>query len=437
MIRWIQSLKPLQALIYGYLAILISGFLLLCLPIFHTCPVNAIDNLFTATSAISTTGLATISIAEHYNIGGEIVLLILVQIGGLGYMSIGSFIVLMQRKRLSLNNSELVRYDFSLPDKFNVRIFIRDLIITAVSIEIIGSILLAIIFRQAGEVDYIWKGIFHSISAFCTAGFSLFPDSLEAYSGSFALNAVVGVLSISGALGFIVFTDIFEKISGKKESITFTSRIIIRFTFAGILLGGFIIFLSDPGIAAFTPEKRILVAFFQSIAAFTTVGFNTYPIAAITHAPLFIVLLLMVIGASPSGTGGGMKSTTVTALFAQLQSTFKGKTDVTYLNKRIPEHRVRMATSNFFFYVIIICTGTYLLLLVQPQDTFNVFFEAVSALGTVGLSAGVTSELTNIGKIIIMLMMFLGRIGPLTFGMVLFGAADDEDAAIEEEDLAI
>lgn len=437
MIRWIQSLKPLQALIYGYMAILVFGFLLLCLPIFHTNSVSAIDNLFIATSAISTTGLSPINIAEHYNIFGEIVLLLLVQIGGLGYMSIGSFIVLMQHKRLSLKNAQLIRYDFSLPDKFSVRTFVRDLIITALSIELIGAILLAIIFRQSGETDFIWKGVFHSISAFCTAGFSLFPDSLESYSGNFSLNAVISTLSIAGALGFIVFTDIFEQISGKKERTTFTSRIIVRFTFGGILLGGFIIFLSDPSIAAFTPEKRIMVAFFQSIAAFTTVGFNTYPIQIIAHAPLFIVLILMVIGASPSGTGGGMKSTTVTALFAQLKSTFRGKNEVIFLNKRIPEHRIRMATSNFFFYVIVICTGTYLLLLVQTQDTFNVFFEAVSALGTVGLSTGVTSELTNIGKIIIMLMMFLGRIGPLTFGIALFRPDEDEDAAIKEEDVAI
>ncbi|MFK7947279.1 MAG: potassium transporter TrkG [Saprospiraceae bacterium] len=172
------------------------------------------------------------------------------------------------------------------------------------------------------------------------------------------------------------------------------------------------------------------------MTAFTTVGFNSYDISIIEAAPLFFMLLLMVIGASPSGTGGGMKSTTLTALYAQLKSTFRGKNDVVYMHRKIPEHRVRMATSNFFFYVIIICIGTYLLLLIQPQDSFAVLFEAVSALGTVGLSMDVTSELTNLGKIIIAIMMFLGRVGALSFGIALF-SPNLEEGEIKEEDIAI
>ncbi|MEZ4849562.1 MAG: potassium transporter TrkG [Bacteroidia bacterium] len=435
MLTWFKSLQPLQLLTYGYFSLLLIGFLILSIPVFHVSSITTIDNLFISTSALSTTGLATINIAEKYNWGGQLIILLMIQIGGLGYMSIGSFVVMLKRRKLSGMNKDLVRYDFGLPEDFKVKVFIRDLVITTVAVELIGAIFLSLIFWWNGESAYIWKGIFHSISAFCTAGFSIFSDGLEGYRDNFYLNTVISLLSIGGALGFIVFTDLFEKFSGKKQKITFTSRIIIRFTFLGILLGASILFLTDSTISQLPPENRILVSLFQSMTAFTTVGFNTHPIGEIAHAPLFFILLLMVVGASPAGTGGGMKSTTITALYAQLKSTFRGDQDAIYMNRKIPEHRVRMATSNFFFYVIVIFIGTFLLLLIQPQNTFAVLFEAVSALGTVGISTGITPDLTILGKVFVIALMFLGRIGPLSFGMALFSPKDEEE--LKEEDLAI
>lgn len=434
--HFVKTLKPLQLLMYGYLVILFVGFGLLCLPFFQTTSIRVIDNLFIATSALSTTGLATVSIPESYNLGGQIVILLLVQIGGLGYMSIGSFIVLLTRRKLTEMNFELINYDFSLPEHFEVRSFIRDMVIVTLVIELIGAILLAFIFWNAGENNAVWNGIFHSISAFCTAGLSLFPDSFVGYRDHFFLNFVISFLSIAGALGFIVFTDLFERFSGRKEKITLTSKIIIHFTFWGILLGAAVLFLSDLSIANLAPEKRLLASLFQSVAAFTTVGFNSYNISNISSGPLFFMLLLMIIGASPSGTGGGMKSTTVTTLYAQLKSTFRGTQDIIYMHCKIPEHRIRLATSNFFFYVLVVCLGTYSLLLVQPQDKFEVLFEAVSALGTVGLSTGITSDLSVLGKIIVMILMFLGRVGPLSFGMILFHS-NYQEPKIKEEDVAI
>lgn len=434
--KWLSSLKPLQLLIYGYFIILIFGFILLSLPIFQTTDISSLDHLFIATSALSTTGLATVGITDVYNVGGQIIILLLIQLGGLGYMSLGSFFVLIRKRKLSKANTDLIRYDFSLPDNFSVTDFIKNLILFTLLIEIIGALLLSWIFYNNGVANPLWSGIFHSISAFCTAGFSLFSDGFEGYRNDFGLNAVISILSIAGALGFIVFTDIFFRMSGQKQQITFTSRIIIRFTFTGILLGTAVLFLSDANISALPSEEGLMVAFFQSMTAFTTVGFNTYSIGAITAAPLFFMVLLMIIGASPSGTGGGMKSTTFTALYAQLNSTFRGDKDAIYMNRKIPEHRVRMATSNFFFYVMVICFGTYLLLLVEEHDTFSVLFEAVSALGTVGISMGITGDLSVMGKIFIIILMFLGRIGPLSLGIVLF-SPDFESEELKEEDLAI
>lgn len=435
--KFFSSLNPLQLLIYGYVGILVIGFILLRLPFMRTTPIASLDDLFTATSALSTTGLATLDVSADYSFWGQLVILLLIQIGGLGYMSLGSFFVLMRRRKLSTINSELLKYDFSLPENFNVLSFIKSMVFFTIGIEAVGAILLMFIFSGAGETGVIWKGIFHSISAFCTAGFSLFSDGFVRFDGNFALNAVISVLAISGALGFIVFTDLFQRAKGSKPAITYTSRIILRFTFLGILLGTAILFLSDGNIADMPPEKGLMVAFFQSMTAFTTVGFNTYDIGAITHAPLFSVILLMIIGASPSGTGGGMKSTTFTALYAQLKSTFRGDDKVLYMNRIIPPHKVMMATSNFFFYVLTICVATYLLLLTEEADMYKILFESVSALGTVGLSTGITGSLSALGKILIIFMMFLGRIGPLSFGMVVFSPSESTKVKAEMEDLAI
>jgi trk system potassium uptake protein TrkH len=435
--KFLSSLNPLQLLIYGYAVILILGFALLRLPFMRTTSISSLDDLFTTTSALSTTGLATVDVSQSYTFWGQLVILILIQIGGLGYMSLGSFFVLIRQRKLSNINSELLKYDFSLPENFSVLHFIRSMVFFTIGIELIGALVLMLIFWQAGETGVVWKGIFHSISAFCTAGFSLFSDSFMGYANNFALNAVIAVLSISGALGFIVFTDLFERASGRKQRITFTSRIIIRFTFLGILAGAVVLFLSDTNIAAMPPEEGLMIALFQSMTAFTTVGFNTYEIGAILPAPMFFVLLLMIVGASPSGTGGGMKSTTFTALYAQLKSTFRGDAKAVYMNRTIPDHKVAMATSNFFFYVLTICIGTYLLLLVQEQPVMDVLFEAISALGTVGISTGITGDLTVLGKLMITMMMFLGRIGPLSFGMVLFHPSQDLAQKGQVEDLAI
>lgn len=433
--RWIQHLKPLQLLIYGYLLLLIIGFLLLCLPIFHQSSIPTIDNLFVAASALSTTGLTTHSIADQYTFSGQIFILVLTQIGGLGYMSIGSFIILMQNKSLSFLSSEMVKYDFSLNESYNIFLFIRNLILFTIIIEIIGAVFLAIIFYLEGYEEFIWLGIFHSISAFCTAGFSLFPNSFEQFYDNFYLNGVLGFLSMAGALGFIVITDFYQMAIGQKEKISFTSKVILHFTFFVLLWSTVILFLSDSNIAEYKPEERLYLALFQSMASFTTVGFNTYPIADIEDGPLFFMLILMFIGASPSGTGGGMKSTTITALYAQLKSTFNKKKEVVYMQRKIPEHKLKMATSKFFFYIIVICICTFLLLLLEDLNIFDLLFEAVSAIGTVGLSTGITSELSNLGKLIIVVLMFLGRVGPLSFGLVLFSPEEKEQ--IVEEDIAL
>ncbi len=431
------GLPPIQFLVYGYLTVLIVGFALLNLPIAQRTEIASLDHLFTATSALSTTGLATVSVEHDYSLLGEIIVLLLIQIGGLGYMSMGSFVVLLRKRELSNRSSTLLAHDFSLPQGFDLQRFTRQLVVYSLSVELVGAACLYWVFAEAGTENPLWAAIFHSISAFCTAGFSTFDTGLEAFRDNFWLNLVISVLSLLGALGFIVAVDFFARIGPERRPLTYTSRIILRFTGLSLLAGTVILYHADAGISGLEPESGILAAWFQSMSAMTTVGFNTVPIGGLGSAATWLVMLLMVVGASPSGTGGGLKSTTFTALWAQLKSTLRGRERATHMGRIIPGHRMRLAVSKFFFYVLVVCIGTFLLLLLEGgDDPFVVFFEALSALGTVGLSAGLTGALSPLGKLVVCALMFLGRIGPLSAGLALFG---DEglDLVPEEEDLAV
>ena len=436
-----KHFKPSQYLILGYFGAMILGFLLLSLPFLHSETINGIDNFFTAVSAVSTTGLVTIDVASSYNFAGELLIILLIQIGGIGYMSLGSFLVLNRNKRISRLSLELIKSDFSLPDGFSALHFIKNVVWFCLSIELIGAIFLYLIFISEGVSNPAWNAIFHSISAFCTAGFSLLNSSFEGLSDNFYLNMVVTLLSISGAVGFIVFSDIYERLTGRKDRITFTSKIILSFTFTVIGIGFILLLISESVFSTVPQEHAVLLSLFQSMTALTTVGFNSYPIGQLSSQGLIIITVLMLIGASPSGTGGGIKSTTITALWAIMMSTLKGEREVTFRGRLIPGNRLRVAIGSFFFYILVLITGIFLLMLTETGAMYPIIFEATSALGTVGLSMGLTGELSTLGKWIVIFLMFLGRIGPISLGITLLGgdeeSSEDEDSEIIEEDLAI
>ena len=430
----VKQLQPLQLLLLGYLSVVLLGTLILSLPICQINDISFLDNLFTSTSAVSTTGLVTKSLSDDYTLLGRIIIILMIQIGGIGFMSVASFVVIGQGRKLTMSNVEMVKNDFSLPEGFVVEDFIRNVVVFSLIIEFLGALALFPSFFHLGFWNAVWYSIFHSISAFCTAGFGLFNNSFESYRDNFSLNFTIAVLSYMGAIGFIVFTDIWDFIKGKKTRVTYTTEIILKFTLILSIFGTFLIFITEPSIKDLPSEHRLLSAFFQSMTAMTTVGFNTVPIGGLTHSAFFLVILLMIVGASPSGTGGGIKSTTVTAVYAQMISVLKGNIKVTFQNRIIPSHRLVTASANFAFYILFLCGGVYLLLLTEPFPFSQVIFEATSALGTVGLSAGITSSLSALGKIIIIFLMFAGRVGPLSVGTALFTSKDKK---ITEDDLAI
>lgn len=435
--RIIEQSSPYTLLMLGYISLMVLGFILLSLPFVHAQPVSSIDALFTAISAVSTTGLITVSTPDSFNLAGEIIIILLIQIGGIGYMSLASFVVLASRKHISILSESLIKTDFSLPEGFSVSDFIRSVIIFAFSIEAVGAFFLYLLFRQADTPDALWQAIFHSISAFCTAGFSLFNNSLEDFKFNFWINLVVILLSLGGSIGFIVFSDVYLRLTGKKDRITYTSRIILKFTFVFVSIGSLIVFLAENKFDIYATEQSLIVSIFQVMTASTTVGFNTYPIGELSSSVLFLIIVLMLTGASPSGTGGGIKSTTITALYAVMMCTLRGREQITFSRRKIPPDKVRLAATNFFFYIIVLGIGIFLLSQVETQPIFDIIFEATSALGTVGLSTGITGSLTPLGKIFIILLMFLGRVGPITFGLALL--KNDQRAVVEEEldDIAI
>lgn len=434
--NFLVTLHPLQLVFLGYSLYIVLGWLMLCMPFSQRGEgAGALDNLFISTSAVSTTGLVPKSLADNYSLFGQVVVLFLIQLGGLGYMTFSSFVILSRKRKLSGARAEVANVVFSLPQSFRVDKFIRSVIMFTLIIEGLGAAALYAIFSRAGETQPLWMAVFHSISSFCTAGFSLYNNSFEAYAGNFWLNITVALLSYAGAVGFIVCVDIWRRIRNKIQYMTLTSKIILHCTFWVSLAGTVIFFVSEPSIRSMPVEKRLMASFFQSMTSMTTVGFNTVSMTAISRASLLLLTTLMIIGASPSGTGGGLKSTTFTALIGIMRSSLKGERTITFWGRRVPERRVRLAVATCCFYMTFLLVGVYLLTLTEDMDFESLVFETASALGTVGLSTGTTPLLSSLGKLVVTLLMFIGRLGPLTFGMVLF--LGGKPVPEEEEDVAI
>lgn len=428
--RALLRIEPAKLLLFGYLSYMLLGWVLLSLPIALEQPVGAIDTLFIASSAVSTTGLVTLDPGAHFSLFGEIVIALLIQVGSLGYMTIGSFAVLATQDRLTKLRRHAVRSAFQLPDDIQTAPFIRSVVVFTVICELAGAAALYPLMTQAAVDNPLWSAVFHSISAFGTAGFSLFTDSFMGFQTSVAVNVVISVLSLLGAMGFLIVVDLWRTLTGGKQHLGFTSKVIARITLAFLLVGTLMLFVTEPTFAELPPSERLLAAFFQTMTATTTVGFNTYDIGALSLPALIIIMFFMVFGASPAGTGGGLKTTSFAALAGLVRSTLKGRNRVRFWKREVPLARLQTATASLAYYLLVLCVALFLLTLTEAGRRFEVMlFEVISALGTVGLSMGLTSDLSDLGKLIVLVLMTAGRLGILTFGIAL--AAHDESR--EEE----
>lgn len=436
--RFQLSLSPQQNLLYGFLVYTLIGWALLCLPLSHKLGAPALDNLFIATSAISTTGLVTVNVFDTYSWFGQFIVMLLFQIGGIGYMTFTTFVLLSKKNGLTHWHQRILNAEFTMPKGFQVRDFLKSVILFTFTIELIGALCLYIAFTHAGvEHNFaLWSSIYHSVSAFCTAGFGLYNDSFEQFVDDPSVNIILSILAICGSLGFIVVTDFWNRLSGKTRNITFTTKIILGAMAILLFFGTTMIYFFEPSVEGFG-EHRLVASFFQAMTALTTVGFNTVPLGGFATGSLLVVVFLMYIGASPSGTGGGMKTTTVTALIAIMWNRIRNNRHVAFLGRGIPLERLYVATSVFMLYTCVLFLATFLLSLTEGFPLEQILFETTSAIGTVGLSTGITGMLGPVGKMVLILVMFVGRLGLLTFGLAILARKGKTGKKRDWTDLAV
>lgn len=403
-------------ILVGYLLYIAFGTIMFMLPISQVSGegLAVVDALFIAVSGISGTGLTPIPVTEMTFIG-QFVLLTLIFFGGLGYMTFTAFISVSIRGTMTTSQHKVMRKTFALPNDINLGQFVLNIGIYALIVQVIGAILLYFVFQDDPRANPIWSAIFHAVSSFGTAGFSVYANGLESYTSNGALNLIVSSICLLGSIGFIVATDVVSVLRGQRQGITLTSRIVL------ILMGSFIIgsvalmMLSRGVTQGGSTYENFLITSFHVVNAITSAGFNTIPLADITGSFTLILMVLMTIGGAPSGTSGGIKITTISAAYAAIRSFIVGGKQVTLLKRVIPQERVRIALSTLIVYMTMLISGYLLLLIVESDLGFReLLFEAVSGLGTAGLSMGITAELGDIGKLVIALMMYMGRVGVLT-----------------------
>jgi len=433
-----RRLSPPRLLALGYAAMMLAGFALLSLPLSTAMPARAIDHLFIAVSAVSTTGLASLDIGTAYTGFGQAVILVLIQVGGIGFMTVSSAVFsALGEGPPSRYQDEVTRVAFSLPRTVSPRRFVGRVIAYTAAVEALGTVLLAALFAARGVERPLWQGLFHAVSAFCTAGFSLFPTSLERFVGDAPVLLAVSGLAIAGATGFLVASEAWDRLGGRLGRMSLSTKLILVVSGGQLVAGTALLAAVEPSIAGMAQGGRLLNAFFQAMTASTTVGFNAVPTAPLAAPAAVATALLMVVGASPSGTGGGLKSTTVALNWGFLAAELRGRREVTLFGAAVPEARLRQALATLLMALSLLAAAMLALAVTERVGFGRLVFEAVSALSSAGLSLGVTAALTDAGKAVIMALMYVGRVGLLAFGVALAVRARAERVRAVQEDVAV
>lgn len=420
----IIKLHPAHILLLGFLGLIFIGTCLLMIPAAtkDRHHLSLIDALFEATSAVCVTGLAVVDTGTTFTLFGQIVLLILIQIGGWGFMTSGILMFIILGKKIGLKQRLLLQESLnSFTIQGVIKLVLRIIFITFL-VEAIGALVLAI--RWSQEMSWgkaIYYGIFHSISAFNNAGFGLEPDSLSKWVGDPTMNIMITLLFMLGGIGFFVIVDVFEKKNLKKVSLH--TKVALSFTLLLNVVSTFIIFaleFNNPAtLGNLSMTDKWWAAYFQGVVP-RTAGFNTVDISQLTLSSQVYMMGLMFIGASSGSTGGGIKVTTFALLLFALWAILSNKEDINMFKRRISISLVLRALSIALSGIIFIVLIFFLLTITENgADMSKLIFETVSAFGTVGLSAGFTGELSPAGRILITIMMFIGRVGPLTMAFAI------------------
>ncbi len=439
-------LSPFHALVTGYMIVTSIGAFLLSLPVSTAAGSGQpfVDALFMATSGISTSGLAVVDVGKFYTLFGQIVLLLVFQIGGIGYMTFIMFFTHAFGMKTSIN-TQLIAVESLAGSEFRIlgRFFITTMTFTF-GFEAAGAIVLAIFWLGHYSFAHaLYLGIFHSVSAFCTAGFGLFSDSLMKYRESVVMNATINLVSLAGGLGFFVLYELYAaatRIIRRKtrRRLSLHTKLVLIMTAVVVAGGTAVIYLSESWSASDTVPVKFLASSFQAISASTTDGFNSVDIGRMGHTSLVALMLLMFVGASPGSTGGGIKTTTLGVIMLFLVAQLKGKQDaINLMGREIPPGTILKAVGVFSWFIIVLLIDMLVMGSTENAPFLPVIFEIVSALGNTGLSMGITAALSCTGKIMLIATMFIGRVGPLTMGYFIIGSREPLPYRLPEEDLFV
>lgn len=411
--------NPTQSFVGGFILIIFLGAIFLMVPFSHNGQVSFIDALFMAASAVCVTGLSLFDIGTHLTIFGQMILLILIQIGGLGIMTFYALVTISLNQRFLSSESKEFQEGWSTESMKETFGIIRSIFFVTFVVEILGA---CIIFSTVGEhvsgiKAQLFYSLFHSVSAFCNAGFSLFSDSLVIFSNSLVCVATFSVLIFLGGIGFPVIFELYHRWIVKDRSrLKLQTKMVLYVSFTLILLGVLVLYFQslffDSGYVTLD------MAIFHSIST-RTAGFSMQDMTQYGMASMWVLLILMFIGASPGSTGGGIKTTTFGLLVVALISTIQSREHIHVFDRHVKHQLIFKALAIFTMAFLIGCVSFFILLITETIPFFPLLFETVSAFATVGFSLGVTTELSVIGKLVIIFLMFFGRVGPLTLAIAL------------------
>ncbi|MBE6597863.1 MAG: H(+)-transporting ATPase [Ruminococcaceae bacterium] len=426
------KLTPARIIALGFAAVIFVGTFLLMLPVSQTgrTEIGFLDALFTSTSAVCVTGLSTIDVGWDLTTFGQLVMILLMQIGGLGITTIGIGVIAFSRRKITQRENLIVKEAINYPTLTGIGSMVKRMLILTLAIELVGGVLSYIVFREDYTVGRsLWLALFHTVASFNNAGFDIFGGgvSLLDYSGHLLMNFTTAFLVIAGGFGFFVMRDLFGKRSFKRYSLH--TKVVISMT-AILLAGGTVLIKLAQGSG-----MTWLQAFFASVTA-RTAGFSTYPNSDFTGAGALIMMILMFIGASPGSTGGGMKTTTFYVLIKSIIATATGK-EAEGFRKKLPDevlHKAFVIISLGMFALISVTIG---LALLEPDIPLpDIMFETTSAIATVGLSTGITPVLSGGSKLLLILTMYVGRLGPMTIA-TMWAASRKADISHPEESLPV
>ena len=415
------NLRAVQVLAIGFILLILIGGVILSLPISSVDgkPTNLLDSIFTSTSAVCVTGLVVVDTGTHWNLFGQIIILLLIQIGGLGFMSFTTMLAIIMGKKITLRSRLIVQEAMNAFDIQGLVKMVKHVVGFTFFVEICGAIVLSTQFiPQFGIIKGIYYGIFHSVTAFCNAGFDIIGNysSFTGYSNNSIILLTLAALLIIGSLGFAVWLDIYHKKNIKR--LTVHSKVVISTTIILLAVGTILFFALESSnsqtLGMFNLKDKIVNAFFAS-ASPRTAGFNSISISGMTNESKFLSVMLMFIGGSSGSTAGGIKTSTFAIIILTVISVIKGREDTEVFGRRVEKDLVYKALVLFFMAFSMVAFVTMVLCITEPNESFiDLLYETSSALGTAGLTTGVTQRLSTVGKVLIMINMYLGRVGLIT-----------------------